>query len=218
MWGCRYFADDLVDPISITAGLVQTGLYLDFFYVYFTKYVVCADLAFLLFPLQTRCLTSSLSTPRPFTGFFRARSSNCQHDVHHMIFFPHSAGFVPCAVRKAILELTPVSIVIRPYTRICICTKHLGILNMQGGNFAKRSLFDYIGARDIPALELYTIRLKVPSTPGMLSTAGSIIYCPARSATCAVAAPDRALVNAPDEAIGTPPATGNNSTRTNAGA
>ena len=38
----RYFAEELVDPISITAGLVQTGLYLDFFYVYFTKYVARA--------------------------------------------------------------------------------------------------------------------------------------------------------------------------------
>ena len=51
-WGKRrYFAEELVDPISVTAGLVQTGLYLDFFYVYFTKYVIrsksclfpCAD-------------------------------------------------------------------------------------------------------------------------------------------------------------------------------
>lgn len=33
----RYFAEDLVDPIAIVAGIVQTGLYLDFFYVYFTK-------------------------------------------------------------------------------------------------------------------------------------------------------------------------------------
>ena len=33
-----YFVEDLVDPISIFAGVVQTGLYLDFFYVYFTKY------------------------------------------------------------------------------------------------------------------------------------------------------------------------------------
>ncbi|KAH9006280.1 ER lumen protein retaining receptor [Lactarius hatsudake] len=32
-----YFVEDLVDPISIIAGLVQTGLYLDFFYVYFTR-------------------------------------------------------------------------------------------------------------------------------------------------------------------------------------
>lgn len=36
-WIYRYLVEDLVDPISITAGLVQTGLYLDFFYVYFTK-------------------------------------------------------------------------------------------------------------------------------------------------------------------------------------
>ncbi len=29
-----------MDPIAVTAGLVQTGLYLDFFYVYFTKWVI----------------------------------------------------------------------------------------------------------------------------------------------------------------------------------
>ncbi|KAL0955697.1 hypothetical protein HGRIS_001919 [Hohenbuehelia grisea] len=36
-WIYRYFTEGLVDPIAVTAGLVQTGLYLDFFYVYFTK-------------------------------------------------------------------------------------------------------------------------------------------------------------------------------------
>lgn len=36
---CRYFTEGVVDPIAVTAGLVQTGLYLDFFYVYFTKCV-----------------------------------------------------------------------------------------------------------------------------------------------------------------------------------
>jgi ER lumen protein retaining receptor len=36
-WIYRYYVEDLVDPISIFAGVVQTGLYLDFFYVYFTK-------------------------------------------------------------------------------------------------------------------------------------------------------------------------------------
>ncbi|EPQ55312.1 ER lumen protein retaining receptor [Gloeophyllum trabeum ATCC 11539] len=36
-WIYRYFSEGYVDPISVTAGLVQTGLYLDFFYVYFTK-------------------------------------------------------------------------------------------------------------------------------------------------------------------------------------
>jgi ER lumen protein retaining receptor len=35
----RYFAQGTVDPIAVVAGIVQTGLYLDFFYVYFTKYV-----------------------------------------------------------------------------------------------------------------------------------------------------------------------------------
>jgi hypothetical protein len=34
----RYFADGIVDPIAIVAGIVQTGLYVDFFYVYVTKY------------------------------------------------------------------------------------------------------------------------------------------------------------------------------------
>jgi ER lumen protein retaining receptor len=29
--------DDAVDIIAVIAGLVQTGLYADFFYVYFTK-------------------------------------------------------------------------------------------------------------------------------------------------------------------------------------
>ncbi|KAI9568790.1 ER lumen protein retaining receptor-domain-containing protein [Boletus coccyginus] len=36
-WLYRYLTDDVVDPIAIVAGLVQTGLYLDFFYVYVTK-------------------------------------------------------------------------------------------------------------------------------------------------------------------------------------
>ncbi|KAJ3749382.1 ER lumen protein retaining receptor-domain-containing protein [Lentinula detonsa] len=36
-WIYRYFSEGVVDPIAIIAGIVQTGLYLDFFYVYFTK-------------------------------------------------------------------------------------------------------------------------------------------------------------------------------------
>ncbi|TFL07369.1 ER lumen protein retaining receptor-domain-containing protein [Pterulicium gracile] len=36
-WIYRYFTEGVVDPIAITAGLVQTGLYIDFFYVYVTK-------------------------------------------------------------------------------------------------------------------------------------------------------------------------------------
>ncbi|KAI0090602.1 ER lumen protein retaining receptor-domain-containing protein [Irpex rosettiformis] len=36
-WIYRYFSEGIVDPIAVTAGLVQTALYVDFFYVYFTK-------------------------------------------------------------------------------------------------------------------------------------------------------------------------------------
>ncbi|TEB21175.1 ER lumen protein retaining receptor [Coprinellus micaceus] len=36
-WIYRYFSEGVVDPIAVVAGIVQTGLYLDFFYVYFTK-------------------------------------------------------------------------------------------------------------------------------------------------------------------------------------
>ncbi|KAF9228457.1 ER lumen protein retaining receptor [Gyrodon lividus] len=36
-WIYRYYTEDVVDPIVVVAGLVQTGLYLDFFYVYVTK-------------------------------------------------------------------------------------------------------------------------------------------------------------------------------------
>ncbi|KAL1744846.1 ER lumen protein retaining receptor-domain-containing protein [Schizophyllum fasciatum] len=36
-WIYRYFSEGQVDPIAIVAGIVQTGLYLDFFYVYVTK-------------------------------------------------------------------------------------------------------------------------------------------------------------------------------------
>ena len=33
----RYFTEDTVDPIAICAGLVQTALFSDFFYIYFTS-------------------------------------------------------------------------------------------------------------------------------------------------------------------------------------
>ena len=35
----RYYSEGTVDPIAVVAGIVQTGLYADFFYVYFTKCV-----------------------------------------------------------------------------------------------------------------------------------------------------------------------------------
>lgn len=39
-WIWRYFTEDTIDPIAIVAGLVQTGLYADFFWIYWNK---CVD-------------------------------------------------------------------------------------------------------------------------------------------------------------------------------
>jgi len=36
-WIYRYWTDGVVDVIAVVAGLVQTGLFADFFYVYFTR-------------------------------------------------------------------------------------------------------------------------------------------------------------------------------------
>lgn len=34
---CRYFAEGYFDPLPVMAGIVQTVLYADFFYIYWTK-------------------------------------------------------------------------------------------------------------------------------------------------------------------------------------
>jgi ER lumen protein retaining receptor len=36
-WIWRWFSEGSWDPVAVAAGLVQTGLYVDFYYVYFTK-------------------------------------------------------------------------------------------------------------------------------------------------------------------------------------
>lgn len=38
-WIYRWFTEGWFEPISVIAGLVQTVLYSDFFYIYYTKYV-----------------------------------------------------------------------------------------------------------------------------------------------------------------------------------
>ncbi|GMT32381.1 hypothetical protein PFISCL1PPCAC_23678 [Pristionchus fissidentatus] len=38
-WVLRYYQEDFFDPIATLAGIVQTILYADFFYVYFTRVV-----------------------------------------------------------------------------------------------------------------------------------------------------------------------------------
>ncbi|GAA5864463.1 hypothetical protein JCM3774_005136 [Rhodotorula dairenensis] len=36
-WVYRYFTEDKIDLIAVVAGIVQTALYSDFFYIYYTK-------------------------------------------------------------------------------------------------------------------------------------------------------------------------------------
>jgi ER lumen protein retaining receptor len=36
-WVYRFFAQGYFDPIAVLAGIVQTVLYSDFFYIYYTK-------------------------------------------------------------------------------------------------------------------------------------------------------------------------------------
>jgi ER lumen protein retaining receptor len=36
-WVWRYFTEGHFDPVAVVAGLIQTALYADFFYIYFTK-------------------------------------------------------------------------------------------------------------------------------------------------------------------------------------
>lgn len=38
-WIWRYFAEGYFDPIAVVGGVVQTVLYADFFWIYYTKYV-----------------------------------------------------------------------------------------------------------------------------------------------------------------------------------
>lgn len=39
-WLYRYFAESYIDPIPWLAGTIQTILYSDFFWIYYTKYVI----------------------------------------------------------------------------------------------------------------------------------------------------------------------------------
>lgn len=77
---CRYFTEGKIDPIAVTSGIVQTGLYLDFFYVYFTKYVT----------------TPKITNPRTdwATEYYRARSSNCLHEKYAFVTYSTAMKFI----------------------------------------------------------------------------------------------------------------------------
>jgi hypothetical protein len=151
-----YYVEDLVDPISIFAGVVQTGLYLDFFYVYFTKYVSLYS-----------CPTRPHADAPSFIEYFRARNSSYQHDILHQqplhdVSTSPSAG--PAAKIKLFLDWPLLTI--HTLVHILCVLRRKTILQT-----IKRA---HIGERRIPALELYTTMLNVPSPRGTPSTVGSM--------------------------------------------
>lgn len=83
---CSYWTEDLIDPIAVTSGIVQTALYLDFFYVYFTKYVdsIRAQIKMLtcsVSRLHASCLVFLCPVHvRRHVESYKDRSSNCLHD------------------------------------------------------------------------------------------------------------------------------------------
>jgi len=70
-WAYRYFIEKppFVDPIAVAAGLVQTVLYSDFFWIYYTKYVPYYSGAL----ARKRASANRIRT----TGSYKARSSTC---------------------------------------------------------------------------------------------------------------------------------------------
>jgi hypothetical protein len=69
-WIYRYFFEvpKFYDPIAVIAGIIQTILYSDFFYIYYTKYVI-------------RNLMIQ-NTDRIAPGSSKARSSTCPSSSH----------------------------------------------------------------------------------------------------------------------------------------
>ena len=69
--------EGIVDPIAVIAGIVQTALYVDFFYVYFTKCVPSFSYYF------AHSLTKffSLSCLYAFSEYCKGRSLSCRRKV-----------------------------------------------------------------------------------------------------------------------------------------
>jgi hypothetical protein len=66
-WIYRYFSDGYSDPIAVVAGIIQTILYSDFFWIYYTKFVLA---------LPTKAGDpSSYGMLTAFQGFSRGRNS-----------------------------------------------------------------------------------------------------------------------------------------------
>lgn len=100
-WLYRYFTEGYVDPIPWVAGTIQTILYSDFFWIYYTKYVVTRLSMHKSLVTSTRI---SISTHIGFAFFF------CFIWVKHMLISAFTGSYKvrnsisPCKTESAGLE------------------------------------------------------------------------------------------------------------------
>lgn len=71
-WIYRYFVGEYVEPIAVLAGIVQTVLYSDFFYIYWSKYVSPPV------PRKDVSIAVRRADKSVAAGFYKARNSICQ--------------------------------------------------------------------------------------------------------------------------------------------
>ena len=95
-WIYRYFAEDSWDPIAVVAGIVQTVLYMDFFYIYFTKWDHFLFIKSRPY-LTTLSLQSTSRTEVWIAGLGRPQVTTRGSRAKHM---SRSGNYLPCLMRS----------------------------------------------------------------------------------------------------------------------
>ena len=72
-WIWRYFTEGYFDPIAVVAGVIQTILYADFFWIYYTKYALAKIRPNTIIQLRT------MLTAIP--GYSKERNSTCRYRI-----------------------------------------------------------------------------------------------------------------------------------------
>lgn len=71
-WIYRYFSKEYIEPIAVIAGIIQTILYSDFFWIYYTKFVLSLPVTL---PIKRTLL--HLICWLLFEGFSKGKSFRC---------------------------------------------------------------------------------------------------------------------------------------------
>jgi hypothetical protein len=146
--GGRYFAEELVDPISIVAGLVQTGLYLDFFYIYFTKCVLISRVR----PRTGSTLTCICSQGPPGPEIRVASMTFASKAIH--MFYSTQRRSPPVRREKSRPRMLPLLVVIHTFVYIPYIRGILG--NFRHAEKCARQVFAMREARDVSPHLSYT--------------------------------------------------------------